>query len=195
MDASIVVHPIQVQYTGVVGKQVHSRLLTDAGFTALPGVKKTAIDPDNKDVNKFAMVALGIVVDKKVIRGSYGDGICSTVLTVKAVDKDPITRSPVMWLTKHHVSSALGEVAMKQGCELGAEVEVSGIVVGYDAENFMWETNVYAMTVCGAAVQDAPRGRMDTVPKTLGYLRQWQGSPASKLHQAPYEIRRKQIAE
>lgn len=45
---------------------------------------------DSDRVNKFAMIALGIVVEKQIVPDSNVPGGLATILTIKAVDKDPV---------------------------------------------------------------------------------------------------------
>ncbi|EGG10299.1 uncharacterized protein MELLADRAFT_60613 [Melampsora larici-populina 98AG31] len=104
-----------------------------------------------KDVmNKVSMVALGIVVKMETVPKGDGKRGGKIVLTLTSVDFDPIDQSPVCWMTKHIVERCHQSDKFHSFCKEGAEVQIAGLIEGYDDKEWAWETRlqVYNITPC-----------------------------------------------
>ncbi|EGG08772.1 uncharacterized protein MELLADRAFT_104601 [Melampsora larici-populina 98AG31] len=107
---------------------------------------------DNNAMGRISMVALGTVVAKEILPNPENESEVSVVLTVKAVDIDPVSRSPVTWISRHYVGTVSGTTTLDQDCAIGTEVELAGMVIGYDPATFTWILKAYSMTVFGATI-------------------------------------------
>ncbi|EGG13243.1 uncharacterized protein MELLADRAFT_123950 [Melampsora larici-populina 98AG31] len=99
-------------------------------------------------VDRVSLTALGTIVGKEIVPGD-ADHPSGCTITLKSVDIDPITKSPVVWFTKHHICPMPSLESAARMWQEGAIVHISGVVVGYDSVSFMWISSVNCISVVG----------------------------------------------
>ncbi|EGF97303.1 uncharacterized protein MELLADRAFT_70077 [Melampsora larici-populina 98AG31] len=108
-----------------------------------------AKNPACKFLNKVLMTALGVVFERQVVQTHPVSSSSVILLTLKSVHNDPISGSPVVWKTEHHVASSLRGSYAVDACNVGVEVLIHGAVVDYDDVTNTWETKVDSIMVTG----------------------------------------------
>ncbi|EGG06924.1 uncharacterized protein MELLADRAFT_86270 [Melampsora larici-populina 98AG31] len=104
-------------------------------------------------IDKIPMIALGIVYGRDLIQDPAHNGKSTVVITLKHTDYDPLTRGHVSWFTKHFIPPARNMEKAQNLCQLGRELQLTGHIRDYDADLFMWENEVTAISVCYGEVQ------------------------------------------
>ncbi|EGG10607.1 uncharacterized protein MELLADRAFT_93638 [Melampsora larici-populina 98AG31] len=123
-------------------------------------------------MDKTVMIALGYVTARDTVKDPLYKGKSTVVITLQSQDYDPIvripvfrircaatdcfyfqTKIPVTWYTKHHIPPVRNMEKAQNICQVGREVQLVGIIKDYDGVNYMWETEVTAISRCQG---DAP---------------------------------------
>ncbi|EGF97378.1 uncharacterized protein MELLADRAFT_85606 [Melampsora larici-populina 98AG31] len=99
-----------------------------------------------KMIDKVSIVTHGYITHRHCF-GDNGSGKPRMVLTVKSVDCDPISSSPVVWSTRHYVTEDLNEAGEVKKAQNGAEVILHGMIKDYDDIDEMWESEIVSITV------------------------------------------------
>lgn len=115
-------------------------------------------------MDKVAIVALGIVVARDIIKDPNYKGKPTVVVTLKSTDYDPITRGPVSWLTKHFIPPLRNLEKAQNLCQLGRELQLAGVFKDYDAAHHMWECEVNAISVTSGHLTGAASPTKPGVP-------------------------------
>ncbi|EGG07989.1 uncharacterized protein MELLADRAFT_85321 [Melampsora larici-populina 98AG31] len=107
-------------------------------------------------MDKTVMIALGYVTARETVKDPLYKGKATVVITLQSQDYDPIqqqTKIPVTFYTKHHIPPVRNMEKAQNICQVGREVQLVGAIKDYDGVNFMWETEVTAISRCTG---DAP---------------------------------------
>ncbi|EGG03678.1 uncharacterized protein MELLADRAFT_90021 [Melampsora larici-populina 98AG31] len=104
-------------------------------------------------MDKTVMIALGYVTARDTVKDPIYKGKSTIVITLQSQDYNPITKIPVTWYTKHHIPPVRNMEKAQNICQVGREVQLVGIIKDYDGVNYMWETEVTAISRCQG---DAP---------------------------------------
>lgn len=122
---------------------------TSATHIHLSSNERAPIEDNDTFVNNIAMTALGTIVAKVSTDEDWGEGVYPMIVTLKSVDIDPISNEPTVWLSKHHMTPRPGMPDPSNMFKVGQEVQISGMVKGYDNVDHMWHTEVSWITGCG----------------------------------------------
>ncbi|KAH9812948.1 hypothetical protein DFH28DRAFT_897760 [Melampsora americana] len=104
------------------------------------GVPETLMD-------KITMIAMGTIVGIDTIKDPLYKGKTTVIATLKHTDYDPFTRMNVNWMTQHYIPPVRNMERAQVLCVLGREVQFTGIIRDYDAEKYMWASEVNAISV------------------------------------------------
>ncbi|EFP85827.1 uncharacterized protein PGTG_11583 [Puccinia graminis f. sp. tritici CRL 75-36-700-3] len=100
--------------------------------------------------DKATVIGLGIVVSKKEINGQESSsGSTTPILQVvlQHTDYDPLAKAQVQFQTIYNIGSRKNLANTFGLFQLGREIMISGNIVGYAEENFMWIVSAISVSV------------------------------------------------
>ncbi|KAA1095966.1 hypothetical protein PGTUg99_036176 [Puccinia graminis f. sp. tritici] len=114
---------------------------------------------------KSTVIGLGVVVSKKEVLDSDASSPAKILhVTLQHTDYDPLSKSQVQFKTLYHVGGRKNLANTFGLFQIGREVLISGNIVGYSEDLYMWIVNVLTSGSQSAVISTSELGNKSNLP-------------------------------